>query len=90
MFRRFLTVLVLLPLTGLLVSCGTVRRVVAPPLEVPESMLRCAEYPAVPGIEASDTELAVFMLRGEDAWADCRDALKAVGELVASQGGGDG
>jgi hypothetical protein len=54
---------------------------------IPPSLLTCAEYPPTPDDTASDVDLAVYMLRGEDAWRDCRDTLADVADLVANQGG---
>ena len=85
--RRKLTNALLAPLcAALLVSCAAVERVIRPPLVIPPSLLSCAEFPAEPDPDtASDVDLAVFMLRGEDAWRDCRDTLADVADLVASQ-----
>lgn len=84
---RKLTNAFLAPLcAALLASCGTVERVIRPPLVIPPSLLSCADFPVEPDPDtASDVDLAVFMLRGEDAWRDCRDTLADVADLVASQ-----
>jgi hypothetical protein len=52
---------------------------------VPNSLLVCEDYPEIPGEGATDTDLAVFLLRGEFAWRDCRDNLESVADLLASQ-----
>jgi len=55
---------------------------------IPPSLLICAEFPVEPDPNtASDVDLAVFMLRGEDAWRDCRDTLADVADLVSNQEG---
>jgi hypothetical protein len=86
---RKLTNALLVPLcAALLASCATVERVIRPPLVIPPSLLICAEFPVEPDPDtASDVDLAVFMLRGEDAWRDCRDTLADVADLVSSQEG---
>lgn len=85
---RKLTTALLAPLCAIAcASCGTVERVIRPPLVVPPSLLTCAAYPVTPDDTASDVDLAVYMLRGEDAWRDCRDTLADVADLVASQEG---
>jgi len=68
-------------------ACGTVERVIRPPLVIPPSLLTCAPFPATPDETASDVDLAVYMLRSEDAWRDCRDTLADVADLVSSQEG---
>jgi hypothetical protein len=69
-------------------ACGTVERVIRPPLVIPPSLLICADFPVEPDPDtASDVDLAVFMLRGEDAWRDCRDTLADVADLVSNQEG---
>lgn len=86
---RKLTNAFLAPLcAALLASCGTVERVIRPPLVIPPSLLSCADFPVEPDPDtASDVDLAVFMLRGEDAWRDCRDTLADVADLVSNQEG---
>jgi hypothetical protein len=37
----------------------------------------------VPGEDATDTDLAVFLAQTYGAWADCHDQLVAVGEDMA-------
>lgn len=69
----------------LLASCASVERVIRPSVIIPNSLLVCEDYPPIPGEGATDTDLAVFMLRGEFAWRDCRDNLKSVADLLASQ-----
>jgi hypothetical protein len=55
---------------------------------IPPSLLICADFPVEPDPDiASDVDLAVFMLRGEDAWRDCRDTLADVADLVSNQEG---
>ncbi len=85
--RKPITALPALLFAMLLASCGTVERVIRPPLVIPPSLLICADYPATPNDTASDVDIAVYMLRGEDAWRDCRDTLADVAALVASQEG---
>ena len=81
-----MTALLLLPCAALLASCQTVERVIRPSLIVPNSLLQCQDYPDVPDADtATDVDIAVFMLRGEDAWRDCRDTLTEVGDLIRSQ-----
>lgn len=59
---------------------------IRPQLIVPDALFQCADYPDVPDPDtASDVDVAVFMLRGEDAWRDCRDTLREVGDLVRAQ-----
>lgn len=70
---------------ALLVSCSSVERVIRPRLVIPPSLLTCSDYPQPPDQTASDVDLAVYMLRGEDAWRDCRDTLADVSALVATQ-----
>ncbi len=86
MNQRRLIALTALLSAGLLASCASVERVIRPPLVVPPSLLSCADYPATPDpATASDVDIAVYMLRGEDAWRDCRDTLADVAALIASQ-----
>ena len=47
------------------------------------SAYRCQSAPPVPGEDATDTDLAVFLAQTYGAWADCHDQLKAVGEDMA-------
>lgn len=81
-----MSALLVLPSALLLASCGHVERVIRPQLIVPNSLLECQPYPEAPDPDtASDVDVAVFMLRGEDAWRDCRDTLREVGDLVRAQ-----
>lgn len=93
MYRK-VTLAVLVLLSGvLLTSCGTVERVIRPPVVIPPSLTSCTAYPTEPedrNASDFDTQLAVFMLRGEDAWRDCRDRLRDVANLIATQGENDG
>ena len=69
----------------LLTGCASVDRVIRPNVIVPNSLLTCEEYPTLPDEEATDTDLAVFLLRTEFSWRDCRDNLNAVAELLEEQ-----
>lgn len=68
---------------ALLSGCGHLRRpaqtlVISSPY-LP-SAYQCQRAPAVPGEQASDTDLAVFIAQLWGAWSDCYDQLVAVGE----------
>ena len=76
----------LLLFSTLLVSCASVERVIRPSVIVPNSLLVCEDYPAIPGEGMTDTDLALFILRTEYAWRDCRDTLSDVGALLEEQG----
>lgn len=81
-----MSALILLPCAALLASCASAQRIIRPNLIVPNSLLVCQDYPDVPDPDtASDVEVALFLIRGEDAWRDCRDTLTEVGDLIRSQ-----
>lgn len=88
MYRKPTIVALVLLSGALLTSCASVERIIRPPLVVPPSLLSCAEYPIEPQDRNAadfDTLLAVWMLRTEDAWRDCRDRLRDVANLIATQ-----
>ena len=93
MYRK-VTLAVLALLSGaLLTSCGTVERVIRPPVVIPPSLTDCATYPVEPQDRTAsdfDTQLGIFIARTEDAWRDCRDRLRDVAHLIATQDGTDG
>lgn len=76
----------LLPFVMLLASCQTVDRVIRPNVIVPNSLLTCEDYPAIPGEDMTDIDLALFILRTEHAWKDCSDTLSDVADLLDEQG----
>lgn len=83
---RKLTTALLAPLFIALCGCSSVERIVRPQTIIPPSLLTCSDYPQTPNPEAaSDVDIAVYMLRGEDAWRDCRDTLADVAALVAGE-----
>ena len=63
---------------------------IRPPLVIPNSLLECEEFPVEPqepDLPDFDTQFAVFLTQAENAWRDCRDDLREVGELVRAQEG---
>ena len=89
-FRQVTHAALVLPLFALLASCATVERVIRPPLVIPPTLLTCADYPVEPSDPLApdfDVQVAVFMVRSEDAWRDCRDTIADVAGLIEQQGG---
>lgn len=76
-----------LPLAALLTSCASDPITVVKPIIIPAAMFQCAPNPPVPDQPVSDTDLAVFLLRQDDAWRDCRDTLGEVRATFQAQGG---
>jgi hypothetical protein len=74
-------------MTALVLSgCETVRNLQAPPVRVAQSQLECNDKPSVPDNEATDNEVAVFILKQDATIDDCKRTLKVLGESLQAQG----
>ena len=75
-----LALLFALPSTG----CGSLKWMRPDPILIrpiyPEGSFKCQKAPAVPGAEAGDTEVAVFMALTWSAWKDCYERLEGLGK----------
>lgn len=54
----------------------------APRVEVPPSLLKCAPQPQPPETLKADTDLTDWIINLADAGQDCRSKLGHVGEIV--------
>jgi hypothetical protein len=67
----------------LLTGCGSLKWMRPDPILIrpvyPDGSFKCQKAPAVPGDEAGDTEVAVFMALTWSAWKDCHDRLEGLG-----------
>lgn len=57
-------------------------KVVGP--DVPEKLLQCKEYPAAPGQEATQRDVAAFIVVANVAYQNCNSNLHAVKDILTN------